>query len=1092
MKSDANGSYFAPLIPVGTYSLRVVAAGFKSEERKGVVLNVNDDLKINISLAVGSVNDTIEVTAEAAAVELGSPAVANTVESTQISELALGTRNYETLMALMPGVESNAVDELYVGNSMPNGATSTIPFSVNGMRSSSNNWTVDGADNVDRGSNLTLSTFPSVDSIAEFKVQRSLYTADTGRAGGAEINVVTKSGAKEFHGGVYEFFRNNVLNANTWSNNANAVNIVNGVAQTPPVRWNDYGFTIGGPVFIPGKLNKDRNRTFFFYSQEWRKIINYNTLNPTLPTSGMLQGNFSQPVCIQFSGITCTLTGTRIPAGQFNPNAAAYIKDIFSKLPLSAANAVAATTAGFFPVLNTFDSRQEVGRLDHQISERFNVWGRFTIDDIPTVESGGLGVSSAIPGMAVTKTNSPGRQAVIHVLNSITPTVYNDAGFNFSESAILITAIGLTAKTNSPDINPVEPFVDPEGVVPSLTFTGGSTVSGRGPYYDYNRNYAWFDNLTWIKGRHAFRFGYSMNHYQKSENSTSGQGSFGFSSNGVPSGTSSFQQAWANFLLGNAATFTQPSKDVNPDVWAWQAEAYAQDDFKINPRLTLFMGVRWSYFGQPTDRSGPGGSSRLDNFVPSLYNPANAPRIDSTNGNVIPGTSGWQTNGVVVANQNSPYGSKVANDVYRNFAPRLGLAWDPFGNGKTAVRAGYGVYYDSTLFGIYEQNMFADPPYVSSVSYANASFSNVVSGTAGVNPLGPQATSVLSLHATQVPARIPYSQQWTFDIQRRLPKDVLLDIAYVGSKGTHLLGIVDLNEAYPGVAVAAGLHATGSSTVFTTADQARINAVRPFLGFGAINALESQFDSAYNSLQIQVRKSFRSTGLVGAAYTYSKTMSDAASDRSDWPQNTYNWKAERGPTSFDRTHVLSGNYVYTLPFFGKGRGVANQALGGWELSGIVATYTGQPVTITTSSVDPAGLGLLGNTSISNRPDEVCNANGGAPHQYAGSLQASAQKLTWFTTSCFKAVPQGQVRPGNAGRYTVWGPGFFNVDASLIKNFNLSREGRWRLQVRGEAFNILNWVNPAGFASTNITSTSFGFINSFRAARRIQLGAKINF
>jgi hypothetical protein len=221
-------------------------------------------------------------------------------------------------------------------------------------------------------------------------------------------------------------------------------------------------------------------------------------------------------------------------------------------------------------------------------------------------------------------------------------------------------------------------------------------------------------------------------------------------------------------------------------------------------------------------------------------------------------------------------------------------------------------------------------------------------------------------------------------------------------------------------------------------------------------------------------------------------MSDAASDRSDWPQNTYNWKAERGPTSFDRTHVLSGNYVYTLPFLRKGRGVANQALGGWELSGIVGTYTGQPVTITTSSVDPAGLGLLGNTSISNRPDEVCNANVGAPHQYAGSLQAAAQKLTWFTTSCFKAVPQGQVRPGNAGRYTVWGPGFFNVDASLIKNFNLSREGRWRLQVRGEAFNILNWVNPAGFASTNITSTSFGFINSFRAARRIQLGAKINF
>jgi hypothetical protein len=547
IKADAGGGYFAPLIQVGIYSIKVEAPGFKSEERNKIVLNVNDDLKINISLQVGSASETVEVTAEAAVVELGSPAVSNTIESTQISELALGTRNYETLMALMPGVASNAVDELYVGNSLPSGSTNTIPFSVNGMRNSSNNWTVDGADNVDRGSNLTLSTFPSVDSISQFKVERSLYTADTGRAAGAQINVVTKSGVKQFHGGLYEFFRNDVLNANTWSNNANSVNLVNGAARTPPVRWNDYGFTFGGPIYIPGGFNKDRNKTFFFYSQEWRKIINYNTFNPTVPTLSMLSGNMLQKVCTEFSGTTCVLTGTQISPGQFNPNSAAYIRDIFSKLPLSNANTVAATTSGFYPVLNTFDSRQEVGRIDHQVGERFSLWGRFTIDDIPTVESAGLGASSIIPGMATTKTNSPGRQAVIHFVNTITPRIYNDAGFNFSQSAILITPVGLTARVNSPDIDPLLPFPDPEGVVPTLTFTGGSTVNGRGPYYDYNRNFAWFDNMTWIKGRHALRFGYSLNRYQKTENSTSGQGSFGFTSNGVPSGTSSYQQSWANF-----------------------------------------------------------------------------------------------------------------------------------------------------------------------------------------------------------------------------------------------------------------------------------------------------------------------------------------------------------------------------------------------------------------------------------------------------------------------------------------------------------------------------------------------------------------
>jgi hypothetical protein len=672
IKSDAGGSYFAPLIPVGIYSIRVEATGFKSEERQRIVLNVNDDLKINISLQVGSASETVEVTAEAAVVELGSPAVANTIEGTQISELALGTRNYETLMALMPGVATNAVDELYVGNSLPSGSTNTIPFSVNGMRNSSNNWTVDGADNVDRGSNLTLSTFPSVDSISQFKVERSLYTADTGRAGGAQINVVTKSGVKQFHGGLYEFFRNDVLNANTWSNNANSVNLVNGAAKTPPVRWNDYGFTFGGPIYIPGRFNKDKNKTFFFYSQEWRKIINYNTFNPTLPTLSMLFGNMLQKVCTEFSGTTCVLTGTQVSPSQFNPNAAAYIKDIFSKLPLPNANTVAATTSGFYPVLNTFDSRQEVGRIDHQAGERFSLWGRFTIDDIPTVESAGLGASSIIPGMATTKTNSPGRQAVIHFVNTFTPRIYNDAGFNFSQSAILITPVGLTARVNSPDINPLLPFPDPEGVVPTLTFTGGSTVNGRGPYYDYNRNFAWFDNMTWIKGRHALRFGYSLNRYQKTENSTSGQGSFGFTSNGVPSGTSSYQQSWANFLLGNVATFSQPSMDITPDVWAWQTEAYAQDDFKVSPHLTLFMGVRWSYFGQPTD-----GNHQMDNFDPALYDPAKAPKIEPTTGTVIPGTSNWQTNGIIVGEHNSPFGDKIANDVHHNFAPRLGLALGP-------------------------------------------------------------------------------------------------------------------------------------------------------------------------------------------------------------------------------------------------------------------------------------------------------------------------------------------------------------------------------------------------------------------------------
>ena len=1095
--TDSRGGYSAPFLPVGTYSIKAEAAGFKTEVRSGIDLNVNDVLKINLAMHVGAVSETVEVKASEAQIDLASPASATTIDQTQISELMLATRNYEQLMSLMPGVIANATDELYIGNSLPSGAAAAIPYSVDGARNSANNWTVDGADNVDRGSNLTLSTFPSVDSISQFKVQRATYTADTGRAGGAQVNVITKSGTSKYHGNTYEFFRNDVLYANNWGNNANKVNLINQAnpgapctaanyqdcyAKVPPVRWHDFGYTLGGPLAF-GK--REQNKTFFFFSQEWHKVINYATFNPlAVPTVEMLSGNFLQPVCVQFSGTTCALTGTTLPKSEFNPNSAAYIKDIFSKLPLLSGTTAAATTSLFYPVRNVFDGRQEIAKIDHYFSERFNMSGRFTIDDIPTTEAGGLFGLSSVPNLAATRTNSPGRAVVIHAYNIVRPSIINDAGFNFTQSAILTTPVGLTAKINSPDIHPMEPFANPEGVIPSLTFTGGSSTNGAGPYTDYNRNYTWFDNLTWLKGRHTVKFGASVNRYQKTENANSGQGTFAFSNGGAPTGTSSFQQSWANFLIGNVFSFTQPSRDITPDVRAWQVEVYAQDDFKLNPRVTLYAGVRWSYFGQPIDANGI-----MDNFDPALYNPAAAPQINPANGNVIPGTANWQTNGIIIGGKNSPFGGKVANDNYLNFAPRLGVAWDPFGTGKTSIRAGYGIFYDSTLFGTYEQNIFGDPPFVATVNYTNANFSDVSAGTPGISALSPQATSVLALHSTQIPAQVPYMQNWNFTIQRYVARGTVLEVAYVGSKGTHLLGIVDLNEAYPGVALDAGLHQANGRTVFTTADEPRINAVKPYRGFAGISGLETAFDSNYHSLQVNLRKNFSSGGMAGVIYTYGKILSDNGSDRGNAPQNSYNWhEGEYARAPWDRTQVLTIDYVYPLPFFRGRRGLRRAVLSGWEASGILSTYTGQPLTVTTSGVDPAGLGILSTGPASVRPDEICDANTNAPHLYG----ANAQSLKWFGTSCFTPVPQGDVRPGNAGRFTVEGPGFFNLDAALYKNFELNRDGRWKLQLRGESFNTLNWVNPSGIGSGNTTSTLFGVINQYRAPRRLQVGAKVTF
>ena len=1074
------GTYTAPLLPIGNYSIKVEAKGFKTETRTNVVLNVNDSLKINFSLQVGAVTDTVEVKSQAVAVELGTPANATTIEGVQVRELSLSTRNYEQLVSLMPGVTASSTDQLYIGNSSPAGTAATMPYSVNGNRNSSNNWTIDGADNVDRGSNLTLMMFPSVDSIAEFKVERSLYTADTGRAGGAQINVVTKSGNNQYHGDLYEFVRNDAFAANNWVNNAAQVK-VNGIVTVPPLRWNDFGGTIGGPVPL-GK--KDDHKTFFFFSEEARRIHTYTTLPPTLPTAAMLQGTFSQPVCLTTTAGVCPAGSapvTQIPASLINPISAQYIKDIYSKLPLSGTNTVAATTSELFPVQNIYNSRQEIARIDHTFSQKFMVWGKFENDSIPTTEPGGLFTGAALPGLATTSTNSPGRGYIVHGVYSITPTLLNDLAFNFTQSAIHSTPQGLAAKTNSPDINPPEPFANTQGVIPTVTMTGGSSIIGYGPYNEFNKNYNVYDSITWIHGRHTLKFGYSMDRYNKTENAASDQGTFAFTNAGAPTGTSSFQQSFANFLLGNVASFSQPSADITPNLWAWQHEAWAQDDFKVSSRLTIYAGVRYSFFGQPTDNNG-----ELSSFDPALYNPAAAPKIDPTTGNIIAGSVTMPyTNGIIVGGKNSPFGSKIAPNSTKDFAPRLGIAWDPTGSGKTSIRAGYGIYYDSSLYGTYEQSIFQNPPFVSSATLSNASFSNIASGTP------PGTVSTEYIRATMLPNLIPYVQQWTLDVQRELPKDIILDVAYSGSKGTHLIGIVDLDQAQPGVALAAGLHTVTATnpTTFTTADDPRINAVRPYLGYNAINAIESAFDSNYHALLVSFKKRFGSAGLLNFSYTYSKNLTDNGSDRSNAPQSTYNYhEGEYGPATLDRQQVFNLNYIYTIPAFKNSKGPLAFALKGWEISGIVSTYTGSPFTVTTSSVDPAGLGLLGNSASSSRPDMLCDPNQNAPHQAPGIVGSGLP--TWFNTACFAAVPAGVVRPGNAGRGVVRGPGYFNWDGALMKNFIFNE--RSSFQLRGEFFNLDNHANPNGFSSTNITSSSFGEISSFRQARQVQIGAKLIF
>ena len=1057
LSTDSGGNFAAALLPIGKYTISVEAKGFRKATLTGIVLNVNDKLTFPISLQIGDVNQVVTVQESPLAIQLQSAEQSTTITGRQVTGLTLNNRNYEQLLTLMPGVSSSASDQIYVGVSNPSGQSNQVNFSINGSRPTQNNWTVDGADNVDRGANLTLLNYPSVDAIQEFKVLRSDYSAEFGRAGGGQINVVTKSGTSQFHGDAYEFVRNNAFAANNFLNNSHGV-------KEPPLRYNDFGWTLGGPIFIPKVYNRDKNKTFFFVSEEFRRVITYTSSTATLPTAQMEQGIFAHPICLSYTGNTCAQTGTRVT--NVDPVAQEYLKDIFSRVPTSTASNFSSVT----PIRNIYNFEQELYKLDHVFSPKLQVSVRYLRDQIPTVEPGGLFTGLAVPGVAVTSTNSPGRSWVGRATSSITPTLVNEAGFAYSFGAVVSVPTGFNTTAQSPDIKVPLPFPVTLGRVPNLTFNGTALVSGYGPYNDYNRNYNGYDNMSAILGRHNLKYGFSYNYYQKTENAANAnQGSFAFSppSGVVPAGTSAFEQAWADFLTGHVSTFTQASKDITPDIRAQQWELYVQDDWRITPTFTLNLGLRYSMFRNPIDNN-----NQLSTFDPALWYRSQAPTVTAA-GNIVPGT-GNTLNGIIIGGQNSPYGQKVSSQATLDFAPRFGFAWDPTGSGRTAIRGGYGIFYDATAYGFYELNIFNNLPFVNSLTVLNTSLSNPLAGTVSVSATPPSARAT---SPNYVP---PYTQQSSFGIQRQLSSSAMLDVSYVGSKSTHLIGIVDLNEVYPGLAFSSGIIPAG--TVVTSATTPRLNAIRPYPGYTAVNMVAPWFNANYNSLQVYAKKQFGGDSEASVSYTYSKNLTDNQSDNSTAPQNSYNFAAEYGRAQQDRRHVFSANYVYGLPFFRQQKGVVGKVLGGWDISGIVQAASGLPFTVTTSGVDPGGLGFLGASAAGPRPDMFCsNPNGGgnAPHTLA----------TWFNTLCFGNVPAGVNRPGNAGRGVINGPGFQRWDVSLFKNF-LFHE-RYQFQLRGDAFNVFNHTNPLT-VTTSFTSAQFGQITAFRDPRIIQIAAKFNF
>lgn len=1084
VQTDGSGNFTATNLRAGTYTVTVSAPGFAKYTEKDLVLYVAQKRTINPQLKPGSETQTVEVQENPVAIETESGSQAGTITGQQIRELQLINRNFQQLVTLQPGVVNLTGDEPGFG------LASNSAISVNGARATANNWMVDGADINDSGSNSTLLNIPSVDAIQEFTLERSSYDASFGRSGGGQVVVATRSGTQHFHGSAYEFARTANTNANTYFNN------LYGNPRNPD-HYNNFGFTIGGPLFIPHVYNTDKKKTFFFWSEEWRKITSPSSNLVAAATPDELAGKFStNPTdyakTVAAVGQNCVSAYTPLNADWgyatanpncYSANSQVYLSQIVSKFPATttSVNPTTGFTTGqrydSYSSLNNF--RQDLVRVDHYFNDKLHFFARGMQDDVPQNLPTGLWGGANYPGVVNVAINAPGKNVVANLTWTISPSMVNEVEFAYSQGTI---GGVLSGQANSPSVlgaltnNTAYP--DPYGRIPSIGINDGSVTvvsQGSAPYFERNLDRNIFDNFSWTKGNHTLRAGITTQQMLKTEDASEGNPSFNFNT-------------WGDFLLGNASQYSQASRDIVPDLRYWNTEAWVQDDWKVNRRLTVDLGLRWTRFPSPTD-----AKNTIVNFDPLVYNPGQAPAIDG-DGNFVPGqayTPATYTNGLIFPQGGacaqakaisaqvtcSPYGAYVNPNYNWNFGPRVGFAWTPIANGNTVLRGGFGVFYDRTLNGIWEQNAFADPPLVQYTTINNTSFDNPL----GAGSAAPPSLTPNGLTTTGNPAfKVPSYADYNLGVQQQLSGATVLEVAYVGSQSRHMLGELDLNQP--------------TMSVRTANPGAQVNQIRPYLGYSYFHSRIPMFTANYNSLQVSLNHRGRDL-TAGVSYTWSKNMTDMSWDRGTASTDTYDPLMDYGPSGLNMPQIFVSNFVYHAPWYRDQHGFAGHLVGGWELSGILTFESGtsfsngqyqDPFGCVTDNTQPngcapgtypGGLGIWDdgpNYDIFPRPDQT-----GPSHLVKKGLQ-------WFDPSTYTTAVGhfGTERSGN-----ILGPGLNRVDLGLMKNFRFTESVN--LQLRAESFNLFNHTSFAG-VDTGLEDGTFGQVYSSHEPRIMQFSGKLYF
>lgn len=1031
-----DGLYTVPLLPVGTYELTFTLDGFQPRVVRGVKLSVNDRITINAQLNVSGVSEVVEVTGQSFV--QSTAALQSLVGSTQVQELPLNNRSFAQLATLAPGVSNDLGDEVGLG------LTANMSLSINGARRNAVNWLVDGVSNVDVGSNITLLSTPSLDSIEEFKVITSSYAAEWPRSGGGVVNVVTKSGTSNFFGTGYEFFRNDALNSNSYFREQSTVPKTRDNA--PFLRYNNFGYTLGGPL-LPS-----REKAFFFWSQEWRRIKRTTPTTAAVPNPEWL----TNPSSSNF-----------VPVSERNPIAV----QLLSAWPAPNLEPTTAGGVGLYELDTpaTTNTRQEVLRVDYEWNPNWRLTGRYTHDLSQTREIGGLFFNTTVPDVATTDTDVPGSVASFGVKTILGNNRLNELQYQFSSNKITTTNPDGTRNTKS-DFGITIPELFPEnanGLIPIVSVEGLALIGANQLFRIQYLNHTFTDNFSWQRGNHGFKFGGLMSFEQKNENAANvTQGRFNFLA--TAAGPSAFQ----SFLRGNpnlacpGCNYIEAERDIDLRLRFSRFEFYAQDTWRPRSNVTLDYGVRYALYPPMTEKD-----NLLVTFDPAVYNAANAPPFANATGTLIDTTRGDQLVGIIQAGVNSPFGDSIYEFKKGSVQPRVGVSWDPLSDGVNIVRGAFGVYYDQPLVGIFEQNSFTMPPLVSNITLSNAPLSNPAGGQSSTT------SGVRSIIASSTDFDNPRTLQWNVGLTRRLTTRMVGEVSYVGSRGDNLIRPTDINYPQPADVVALQNTVAGA-----------VNPVRAFRSYGSITFRETTARSRYHGLLTAVRYDAARVGTASISYTLSRNQTDATNDRDgiDIPQNPLDPDADYADARTDRRHILTGSWVYELPFFRDGSGLAKTALGGWQIAGIVNISSGQPVP---------------RVSVSTN-----NFRRGGFADLAGDIDEGERFVNdipfWFNPDAFAPPADGTF--GNSGRAPFRQASRHQWDLTFSKNFYPTSD--IRLQFRADfinAFNQRQWLATpladgldntctTSVTSCTVTTDRFGQILNTRAAREIQLGLKVYF